>query len=323
MMKKKHTYLKVLAVAMMALLFLAGCGKENSGKSANKGSASSTRVIRTASGKVKIPTDPKRIVTNVYTGDVLSLGGHVVGATAIDFASPYITKSQKKGITNLGLTMKPEAVLKLKPDLIVTSNESDVKSLKKIAPVVYIPYGTTGNIEKTATEFGQVLNRQKQARSWIAKFKSESDKQSQRLKKAGINPTKTSIGIYDMQNGKLFVDGAKWGRGGQALVTGLGFKLPASIQKIDQGAGFQQISLESLKKYSADWLFFTNTTSGKSTNKQAISDLKSNPVWKSLPAVKAGHVVQLPENKMYYFDPTAVYQQLKLVTDAMVKSVRS
>lgn len=318
-MKKQITYLKLLGVMVLAVLFLTGCGNGNANQSTTKKSAS-TRVINTSTGKVKIPTHPKRIVTNVYTGDVLSLGGHVVGATSIDFASPYITKSQKKSITNLGLTLKPEAVLKLKPDLVVTSNEADVKALKKIAPVVYIPYGTTGNIRQTATKFGQVLNRQKQAKSWITKFNRQSTDQAARLTKAGIKSSKTTVGIYDMQNGKLFVDGAKWGRGGQALVTGLGFKLPTSIQKIDQGAGFKQVSLESLKKYSADWLFFTNTTSGKSNNKQAIADLKSNPVWQSLPAVKAGHVVELPENKLYYFDPTAVYQQLKLVSDAMLKN---
>ncbi|KRM09252.1 ABC transporter substrate-binding protein [Lentilactobacillus farraginis] len=319
-MRKRATYFKLLVMAMMAILVLAGCGKSSSDGAKTK--TTGTRVIKTAAGKVKIPTHPKRIVTNVYTGDVASLGAHVVGATSIDFASPYLSKSQKKGMTNLGLTMKPEAVLKLKPDLIVTSNESDVKTLKKIAPVVYIPYGTTGNIKQTATKFGQILNRQKQAQKWITKFETEAKAQKQRLIKSGITPAKTTIGIYDMQNGKLFVDGAKWGRGGQALVTGLGFKLPAAIQKIDKGPGFQQVSLEALKKYSADWLFFTNTTNSQSNNKQAISDLKANPVWKSLPAVKSGQVVQLPENKMYYFDPNAVYQQLKLVTDAMLKKAK-
>ncbi len=321
-MKKMTKYFSIITTLGLALLLLTGCGKGNSNSSKSADKTSSTRILKTATGKVKVPTHPKRIVTNVYTGDVLSLGGHVVGATSIDFASPYITKTQKKSMTNLGLSLKPEAVLKLKPDLVVTSNEADVKALKKVAPVVYIPYGSTGNILQTAKKFGQILNKQAAATAWEKKFKTESQAQAKRLIKAGVTPSKTTVGIFDMQGGKLFVDGSKWGRGGQALVTGIGFKLPASIQKIDQGAGFQQVSLESLKKYSADWLFFTNTVSGKSDNKQAIADLKSNPVWKSLPAVKAKHVVQLPVNKMYYFDPTAVYQQLKLVTDAMLKQIK-
>lgn len=313
-MKFNKQLLSLMMITMAVGLFLAGCGKSQPSQS-----KVATRVVTTSAGKVKVPTKPTRIVTNVYTGDVLSLGGHVVGATSTDLASPYLTKQQTQHIKNLGLTLKPEAVLKLKPDLIVTSNEADVKALKKIAPVVYVPYGTTGDINQTATKFGQILNRQKQAKAWNQKFSREAKQQASRLKAAGINPLNTTIGMYDMQNGKLFVDGSTWGRGGQALTTGLGFKLPNRIQKISDGVGYQQISLESLNKYAADWLFFTNTTATTKGN-QAVKDLQSNPIWKSLPAVKAGHVISLPFNKMYYFDPTAVYQQMKLITDAMIKA---
>lgn len=313
-MKRFKSIISGGVIAVAGMLLLAGCGSSSKSSAAKE----TTRTVKVNKSQIKVPAHPKRIVTNVYTGDVLSLGGHVVGATSTDLASPFLAKKQTKSIKNLGLTLKPEAVLKLKPDLIVTSNEADVKALKKIAPVVYVPYGTTGNIKQTASLFGRILNRQQQAKSWNRKFDQQAAKQDARLKKAGINPAKTSVGMYDMQNGKLFVDGSTWGRGGQALTTGLGFQLPASIQKISNGAGYQQVSLESLNKYSADWLFFTNTTQ-TTKGTASVSDLKSNSVWKSLPAVKAGHVVSLPFNKMYYFDPTAVYQQMTLITNQMIK----
>ncbi|WP_225356517.1 ABC transporter substrate-binding protein [Secundilactobacillus paracollinoides] len=304
----------VLGIALSAVL-LVGC---SSSKSSSSRKSSSTRVVKTSDGSVKVPKHPKRIVTNVYTGDVLSLGGKVVGATSTDLASPYISKTTSKSIKNLGLTLKPEAVLKLKPDLIVTSNKADVKALKKIAPVVYIAYGSTGNIKQTATKFGTILNRKTQAKNWIKKFNKQTATQTARLKKAGIDPAKTTVGMFDLQNGKLFVDGAKWGRGGEALTTGLNFQLPAAFKALDKGAGYKQISLESVGKYSADWLFFSQTTN-TSADKSTLQDLKTNPYWTKLAAVKAKHVIQLPFNKMYYFDPDAVYQQEKLITDAMVK----
>lgn len=316
-MKRMKSIMSGAVIAMAGVLLLAGCGAS----SKSNASKETTRTVKVNKSQIQVPAHPKRIITNVYTGDVLSLGGHVVGATATDLASPFLTKQQTSTIKNLGLTLKPEAVLKLKPDLIVTSNEADVKALKKIAPVVYVPYGTTGNIKQTATKFGQILNRQQQAKAWNRKFARQAAKQDARLKQAGIDPAKTSVGMYDLQNGKLFVDGSTWGRGGQALTTGLGFQLPKSIQQISNGAGYQQVSLESLNKYSADWLFFTNTTQTKK-GEAAVSDLKANTVWKSLPAVKAGHVVSLPFNKMYYFDPTAVYQQMTLITDQMIKQSR-
>lgn len=315
MKRFKRTLMTMLGVALSAVL-LVGC---SSSKSSSSSSSSSTRVVKTSSGSVKVPKHPKRIVTNVYTGDVLSLGGKVVGATSTDLASPYISKSTSKGIKNLGLTLKPEAVLKLKPDLIVTSNKADVKALKKIAPVVYVAYGSTGNIKQTATKFGNILNRKTQAKNWIKKFNKQAATQTARLKKAGINPSKTSIGMFDLQNGKLFVDGATWGRGGEALTTGLNFQLPSAFKALDKGAGYKQISLESVDKYSADWLFFSQTTS-TSADKTTLKDLKTNPYWTKLAAVKAKRVIQLPFNKMYYFDPNAVYHQMKLITDAMIKA---
>lgn len=313
-MKKWKSLLSLAAVVAVGGVLLSGCGSTSKSSSS---STEATRTIKTSTGKLKVPSHPKRIVTNVYTGDVLSLGGHVVGATSTDLASPYISKATRSSIKNLGLTLKAEAVLKLKPDLIVTSNEADVKALKKIAPVVYVPYGSTGNIEQTATKFGQILNRQKQATAWNTKFKQQATTNQAKLKKAGIDTATTTVGMYDMQNGKLFVDGAAWGRGGQALITGLKFQLPTAIQKIDKGAGYQQISLESLNKYAADWLFFTNTTATQK-GEAAVKDLKANAVWKSLPAVKAGHVIELPFNQMYYFDPDAVYAQMNLITKAMI-----
>lgn len=289
----------------------------------NQVSAASTRTIKVSGTKYKVPKHPKRIVTNVYTGDVLSVGGNVVGATSIDLDSPYITKKQNKKIKDLGLNLKAEAVLKLKPDLIITSNDTDVKNLKKIAPVVYIPYGSTGDINATAKEFGRILNRSKDAKNWQKKFKKEANKQQKRLENAGIDPSQTSVAFFDMQSGKVYIDGAKWGRGGQALTTGLGFQLTDPAKEIDKGAGYEQVSLESLDKYAADWIFFSNTETKKGSNDSAIEDLKANPVWQNLDAVKNDHVVQLPFNKMYYFDPNATYHQMKLMADAMIKQAKA
>lgn len=315
---KRHSKLFLVALAVGFGTFLA-VGL-NQGQTAF---AASTRTVKVSGTKYKVPKHPKRIVTNVYTGDVLSVKGNVVGATSIDLKSPYVTKKQNKKIKNLGLNLKAEAVLKLDPDLIITSNETDVKNLKKIAPVVYIPYGSTGDIKATATEFGRILNRKQDAKDWQKKFDKEATKQQKRLKNAGINPSETTVGLFDMQSGKIYIDGAKWGRGGQALTTGLGFQLTDAAKKIDKGAGYEQVSLESLDKYAADWIFFSNTETTKGSNDSAIKDLKANPVWQGLDAVKNDHVVQLPFNKVYYFDGNAVYHQMKLITDAMIKQVKA
>ncbi|MCI1985558.1 MAG: ABC transporter substrate-binding protein [Lactobacillus sp.] len=305
-----------LLIAAVAGLILAGCGQT---KSAATSSSAATRVVKTTTGNVKIPTHPKRVVSTVYSPELLSLGVHVVGATSLDLQSPWLSKTDTKGIKDLGNAMNAEAILKLKPDLIVTCNEGDVKKLKDIAPVLYIPFGSTGDAYQTLTKFGDLLNRKAQAKKVTTALKTTAKQATTKLTKAGITPSKTTISLFDMQSNKLYVDGSSWGRGGEALVTLMGFKLTTEGQKVQDGAGYKQISTESLPTYAGDWLFFSNTTATATGNDQAIDDMKGNPVWQGLAAVKNNHVVSLPFNKMYYSDPYALKGQVKLITTTMLK----
>lgn len=114
---KKRSFL----IALLSLFVLAGCAKTQTT------SSQSMRTVTTTAGKTKIPAHPKRVVSTVYTDQLISLGVNVVGSTQMDLANPWLSKTQTKGIKNLGNTMNQEAILKLNPDLIVTSNEADVK----------------------------------------------------------------------------------------------------------------------------------------------------------------------------------------------------
>ncbi len=300
---------RLIFVAVAAGLLLAGCGQK---QATTKTPA--TRTVTTTAGKTKIPAHPKRVVATVYTDELLALGVHVVGSTQMDLANPWLSNNQTKGIKNLGNAMSQEAILKLDPDLIVTSNEADVKKLKKIAPVLYVPYGSTGDVYQTLAKFGTYMNRTKKAKAVATDLKQTAKTEATKLKAAGIDPAKTTVSFFDLQANKLYVDGATWGRGGSAIVTAMGFKLNAASQKVETGTGYKQISTEATPTYAGDWLFFSNTNG----TKQTLSDLKANPVWKQLPAVKANHVIELPFTKMYYYDPIAVKGQMRLVTKTML-----
>lgn len=317
---KKQVLLSI-GILMLGLV-LTGCGKTATKKAASN-QVTQTRTITDDNGKVKVPLHPKRVVSTVYTGEVMSLGVKVVGSTSMDLANPFLKKDTVKNVKNLGNALNVESVLKLKPDLIITSNEADVKALKKIAPVVYLKYGTADNVYQTLTKFGKILNRSAQAKKVAADLKTTGTKNVAKLKAAGINPSATTVGFYEMQNNKLYVQGSSWGRGGEAAVNGLGFKLPASINKIQEGIGYKQISTESLPQYAADWLLFTSFSTTKKSNAQVVSDLKHNAVWQELPAVKAKKVIELPFNKMYYYDPAAVKGQINLITEAMLKATQA
>ncbi|ANK60660.1 ABC transporter substrate-binding protein [Loigolactobacillus backii] len=280
--------------------------------------AAATHAFKAENGTVQVPNHPKRVVAGLYLGQVMSLGVNTVGSTKLELANPYLNQAKVKKIKDVGTPMNPESVLKLKPDLIITSNEADTKKMEKIAPTVQISYTKTQDFYKSLNYFAKLLNRDKQAAAFKQSFKKTAKQQSKRLDKAGISRKKT-VGIYEMQNGKFYAYGAGFSRGAQALTHGLGFKLAPALAKVNSGAGFKEISIESVPKYKADYMFVTSS-SGKGTKDPDLVAMQKNPIWKSLPAVKAKHVIELPFNKMYYYDPYATRGQLKIVTDALIKA---
>ncbi|MFD0896818.1 ABC transporter substrate-binding protein [Loigolactobacillus binensis] len=279
--------------------------------------AAATHAFKAANGTVQVPDHPKRVVAGLYLGQVMALNVHVVGSTQLELANPFLNQSKVKKITDVGTPMSAEAVLKLKPDLIITSNDSDTKKMEKIAPTVEIPYQKTQQFTASMNYFAKLLKRPKQAQAFKQSFRAATKKQVNRLKAAKINRN-SSFGVYEMQSSKLYAYGSGFSRGAQAMLA-LGFKLSKPLQKVDSGAGFKEISVESLPKYQADYMFVTSS-SAKGHQDPALVAMQKNPIWKSLTAVKNKHVIELPFNKMYYYDPFATRAQLKLVTDALLKA---
>jgi len=257
------------------------------------------------------------VVAGLHLGQVMALIVNVVGSTNLEMANPYLNQSKVKKITDVGTPMSAEAVLKLKPDLIITSNEADTKKMEKIAPTVQIPYQKTQQFTASMNYFSKLLNQPKQAKAFKQSFNAAAKKQVKRLEAAKIS-RKSSFGVYEMQSSKLYAYGSGFSRGAQAMLA-LGFKLSKPLQKVDSSAGFKEISVESLPKYQAHYMFVT-TSSTKGQKDPALVAMKKNPIWQSLAAVKANRVIELPFNKMYYYDPFATRAQLKIVTDALIKA---
>ncbi|MDC6270162.1 hypothetical protein [Lysinibacillus fusiformis] len=98
---------------------------------------STTKIVSTVKGDVEIPVDPKRVVTDTYPGFLLTLGIKPVGTQELYMKSPYL-KDYNEGITYFEDSL--EAVVDLKPDLIITGDEKKYEAFSKIAPTVLIPF---------------------------------------------------------------------------------------------------------------------------------------------------------------------------------------
>lgn len=316
-MKKQK--IKGLVFILGVLFVLTGCGSNTSDtEKAQEKEATGTHLFKAANGEIEVPNNPKRVVVRTYMGHVLALDVPVVGATEWDLASPFIDKKVLDKIKDVGVPMNAEEVLALEPDLIITDTEDEVASLEKIAPTVLLPYDTVRNINESVDLFGELLNRKTEAEAWKKSFKENADKERARLAEVNF-PMDATVGLYELQDSKLFVFGSNFGRGGQVLTTGLGLKQQDNIQKVSDGDGWKELSLEALPDYAADFMFFTSYTAN-GTESAELTALKANPIWKTIPAVEKNQVIELPFEKMYYYDPIAIQAQLKLITDKLIET---
>lgn len=316
-MKKQK--IKGLVFILGVLIVLTGCGSNTSDtEKAQEKEATGTHLFKAANGEIEVPNNPKRVVVRTYMGHVLALDVPVVGATEWDLASPFIDKKVLDKIKDVGVPMNAEEVLALEPDLIITDTEDEVASLEKIAPTVLLPYDTVRNINESVDLFGELLNRKTEAEAWKKSFKENADKERARLAEVNF-PMDATVGLYELQDSKLFVFGSNFGRGGQVLTTGLGLKQQDNIQKVSDGDGWKELSLEALPDYAADFMFFTSYTAN-GTESAELTALKANPIWKTIPAVEKNQVIELPFEKMYYYDPIAIQAQLKLITDKLIET---
>lgn len=315
----KNQKIKGLVFILGVLFVLTGCGSNTSDtEKAQEKEATGTHLFKAANGEIEVPNNPKRVVVRTYMGHVLALDVPVVGATEWDLASPFIDKKVLDKIKDVGVPMNAEEVLALEPDLIITDTEDEVASLEKIVPTVLLPYDTVRNINESVDLFGELLNRKTEAEAWKKSFKENADKERARLAEVNF-PMDATVGLYELQDSKLFVFGSNFGRGGQFLTTGLGLKQQENIQKVSDGDGWKELSLEALPDYAADFMFFTSYTAN-GTESAELTALKANPIWKTIPAVEKNQVIELPFEKMYYYDPIAIQAQLKLITDKLIET---
>lgn len=279
-----------------------------------------THIFTAANGEVEIPDNPQRVVVRTYLGEVMVLGVPVVGSEEWSLGNPYLDKEKTEQIKDVGYPMNAEEVLVLEPDLIITDSEEELAEMEKIAPTVFVPFNTNRDIKSSIRYFGEMLNRQDEAKEWITAFETEAAKQIERLKAAGIDMN-ASVGLFEFANGKVYAFGDNMGRGGQVLTSGLGFKQQEKLQEVSDGQGWAEISIEALSEYAPDYMFITVYTANGEPSKD-VEDMKKTSVWKSLPAVQNDRVIELPFEKIYYYDPAAVLQQLEIMTDSIINTVK-
>ena len=298
----------------LAVLGLTACASSDSAKK-------ETRDFKAANGTVKIPKKIKKVVVQNYYDEAVTLKQNVVGTDSWSYPNPYLSKSEKKDVVDLGAPMSAEKIAEENPDLIITMDKDKVADYEKIAPTVLVDYNSDGlkNMDESLDYFAELFDAEDAKDKFIKEFDKTADKEKKKLSDKGINPENSTIAIVELSADKVYLYGDNWGRGGQALTRGLGFKESKEMQEVSDGAGYKEVNIESLADLSADYIFIDYAAADKSQ----YENLTKNPVWKNIKAVKKNNVIQMDYNKVYYYGgPTASKALMSDYTSAILKTVK-
>lgn len=281
---------------LLSILFIFGIVLSGCSSSEEATSSSDMMSYETENGPIEYNANPT-IYADYYVGQLLYLGGDVIGADMTYPAEPWTSVAEEKGVQNISGDM--EAVAALAPQLIITMNADFYEQYSSIAPTILIPYGTYDQ-EQIVVEIGKILGKEDEANAWVEEFNSNIE-----TLKAEIDKPDQTIGIVDSWGGAMYMYGANFGRGGYILYDKLGLQgtEDAENEYVREANSYLTVDAESLTKYAGDVLFIAASDEG-------VEEVKSLPTYDDLTAVQNDQVIVLDYDTFLYDDPYSLNAQI-------------
>jgi iron complex transport system substrate-binding protein len=178
-----------------------------------------------------------------------------------------------------------EAILKIRPDVILSSDKfpaSTAEQLKKIAPTIpisHFPIDGKANL----LFLGELTGKQEQAKEVLRKYEQDAAAAKVRLPE-GVKDKKVvavriragNIGVYPAN---VFFNEILYGE--------LGLSVPEEIKAVKAQ---EVISLEKFSEMDPDYIFLQYAVLESPAQPNVLKDLQQNPIWRSMKAVKNNNV---------------------------------
>ncbi|WP_328459341.1 ABC transporter substrate-binding protein [Actinoplanes sp. NBC_00393] len=315
--------LRLLGATAVALTLLAGCGSDGGDEA---GAAAATRTFSADNGDITIPADPKRVVATGYAVPALieadaALVGISTWERGLKMMTPEDLATYEKLTKIAGETAAEtnyEAIAAAKPDLIVIGvpkpvlADVDVKRLESIAPVVAIG-PTLPNAWRTLSQ------KQSDAAGRTSTF--EAGKKAYDEKAAELK-TKYATALSGLKFGHLgaYGEAAKGtfqrefsGSWGTNIAEDLGVTYYGEVKVKGPGSAAvsEYPSMEELPASFAEADVITYTLEPDGKPGPEVQAVLNSPLWKNLPAVKAGQVYG------FTFTEAATYPSAMKTLDAV------
>lgn len=313
----KKLYVIWVAIIVVILVVLTGCGKQNSvsseGVMANGG-----RVITDMAGrKVTLPQQIKKVypvspveAVLLYTIDpeLLAGWGYHMGADQSNFILPAYRNLPVLGWISRGSTGNVEEVMKIKPDIILMVSDinqvnkdyaDELQQLTKI-PVVLLDKEMT-KMEETYLAAGKVLDREQRVAD-LASYCRETFTMVKEKKPLLANRKPVSVYYAEGRGGLETEPRGSWHAEIIEFVGGVNVAepgLPSSGM-----IGRSPVSLEQVMAWNPEVILIGYFRDGESSSFPTIMGDKT---WQNIRAVQDEKVYEIPTGPFNWFDrPPAV-----------------
>ncbi|WP_086074747.1 AraC family transcriptional regulator [Paenibacillus camerounensis] len=276
-----------------------------------------TRIVKTVKGDVEVPANPQKVAVNWYVGDIVSLGFTPVAFSGWKQPTmPFYDKLE--GIESLD-PWEAENIMVYEPEVIVTYDAAEFDKLSKVAPVLVVEESLSP--EERLLFLGEALGREAEAKAVIDAFNTK------------LNDAKAKLTSEQFAD-KTFSIMEDWGpsgdwsgiayetssRGGTLLYKYLGLKKPEKLEELiaETGEGRATLSYEVAHQYFGDYIFWFRQEGKESA--YAKTD-----IWKSIPAVAEGRVLEIPgkyQGLFYYDNLGSLLEQLDYIVENVDKLVK-
>lgn len=277
---------------------------------------SGTRIVKTEMGDVEIPANPQRVIVNWYVIEPLMLGVEPVAISGwAQETMPFYDELSKIPVIE---KWEQEDLLAYDPDLIITYDPQDYEKFSKIAPVLV--YGEGSANGKTALDrlefFGEALGREAEAQTAIDTFNEKLADAKEKLGSGAFEGKTFSI-LEDWGRESYGIYYESGSRGGTLLYDYIGLSKPEKLEKLieESGEGRGSLSYEVASQYFGDYVLWF-------LQEDYDSEYAKSDIWKSIPAVQDGHVIEIPGNYLglfYYDDVASMTGQLDYIVGRLLE----
>ncbi|MBD8499327.1 ABC transporter substrate-binding protein [Paenibacillus arenosi] len=303
-----RTRVSVILCSAIIVGLLAGCGdspsKEDASAKQSSSNASTTEVApagqqsaapseRTITdelgNEVKLPAEVKSVFAPNMEDSLVALGVSPVAQWSNGKLGHFYLQDQLKDVPKIdhsGGLPGPEVLMAHNPDLIVLHAESYAKNgayenYAKIAPT-YVFKNAAGDIEKSLITLGDLLGKSNEAEQAVQAYKQKVSEAKDKLSSV-VGDKKVAI-IRFAPRGVSLMGGEYFC--GYALHQDLGL----GMSKLVENKTAANISLEILPELDADFIFVINAYD---QGTERMTEMMASDIWKSMPAVKNGHVYEV------------------------------